>query len=102
MSKPNTKRITLSDVERAHPGWFSAENKRLFKDVDYFVLHGEASGKPFLIRSTYAWTDMFGKTPRLHYRVNPLHDSAGNLTICSLIKTEFPDIEAVEEWLATQ
>jgi len=85
----------LEQVKKAQPKWFSVENKKFFHDVDYCILHGK-SNKPFLVRSTYAWTDMFGQKPRLHYRVNPLNEM---LQIEPLIDDEFADIDDVEEWL---
>lgn len=88
--------LDLAQVEKAQPKWFSAENKAFFHDVDYCILHGKETSNPFLVRSTYAWTDMFGCKPRLHYRVNPLNDM---LQIQPLIDDEFADIDEVEEWL---
>ncbi len=86
----------LSDVKAANPTWFTRSNKRFFNDVSYKVLHGKRSRKPFLVRSTYAWTDMFGETPRLHYRINPLDDK---LDIRPLIDTQFQTLDDVKEWL---
>ncbi len=90
------RKVTLIDVRKAQPEWFTLENKRFFNDVSYQVLTGKVSGKPFLVRSTYAWTDMFGAPRRLHYRINPLDD---NLKIRPLVPTEFRDLDAVKEWL---
>ena len=84
------RKITLSDVKAAQPGWFTSENKRFFNDISYRVLTGKVSGKPFLVRSTYAWTDMFGGSRRLHWRISPLDD---NLKIRPLVPTEFRDLE---------
>jgi len=98
--------VKLSDVKAAQPDWFSLKNKRLFGDVSYRVLKGKVSGKPFLVRATYAWTDMFGQPKRLHYRVNPLRD---DLTVGPLVDGsqhpptgQFRDIDAVKDWLAGQ
>jgi len=98
---------TLQQVKQTQPGWFSLKNKRWFNDVSYKVLHGKATGKPFLIRSTYAWTDMFGSPKRLHYRINHLKE---NLEIGLLIDKEAPltmqghfhDMEDVKDWLKGQ
>ena len=65
--------VTLADVKRANPIWFGAGNKRVFGDVSYKVLHGKATGRPFLVRATNAWTDMFGQPKKLHYRINPIN-----------------------------
>jgi hypothetical protein len=88
---------TLTDVKEANPQWFDRGNKRFFGDVSYKVLHGKKSKKPFLVRSTYAWTDMFGGTKRLHWRVNLLKD---NLKIDNLIDKQFLDLDDVKDWLA--
>ncbi len=88
---------TLAQVRAAQPNWFSRKNKRFFGDVSYKVLHGKVTRKPYLIRATNAWTDMFGQPTRLHYRINPLMD---DLTIGHLIEQEFRGMEAVKEWLA--
>ncbi len=89
--------ITLADVKRAQPKWFTPENKRFFNDVSYRVLHGKASHKPFLVRGTFAWTDMFGKPKRLHYRINPLDPDT--IDIRPLVDQEFKDLEEVKDWL---
>ena len=65
--------VTLADVKRANPIWFVAGNKRFIGDVSYKVLHGKATGRPFLVRATNAWTDMFGQPKKLHYRINPIN-----------------------------
>lgn len=85
----------LEQVKKAQPKWFTPENKKFFHDVDYCILHGK-NNDPFLVRSTYAWTDMFGHKPRLHYRINPLDEM---LHIRPLIDEEFADIDEVEKWL---
>ena len=87
---------TLTQVKAVQPKWFSRKNKKFFGDVRYWVLHGKRTGEPYLIRSTYAWTDMFGQKPRLHYRINRLED---NLKISSLLDDEFENMPAVKRWL---
>jgi len=89
---------TMTDVRAAQPEWFSRGNKRFFGDVSYKLLHS-ATRKPFLVRGTFAWTDMFNQPKRLHYRVNPLSET---LEIQPLIDTIFSDMEAVKDWLKTQ
>lgn len=88
---------TLTDIRQAQPGWFSRSNKRLFGDVSYKVLHGKVSKKPFLVRATYAWTDMFGSPKRLHYRVNTINDDRH---IGNLVDKTFSDMDDVKDWLA--
>ncbi len=88
----------LREVKAANDGWFSTENKRFFNDHSYQVLHAD-SGKPFLVRHTSAWTDMFGAVPRPHYRVNPIDPET--LKILPLIDDEFATLEDVKTWLKT-
>ena len=87
---------TLSDVRAAQPEWFSRKNKRFFGDVSYKVLHSKKTGEPYLVRGTYAWTDMFGSPRRLHYRINPLDDK---LDIRPLVDVIFADLWEVKRWL---
>ena len=87
---------TLAEVQRAQMNWFDPQNKQLFGDVDYKILHSEKTGKPYLARSTYAWTDMFGKKKKLHWRLNPLDDM---LKIRPLIDDVFDNLWAVKRWL---
>ena len=89
--------MIMAQVRAAQPEWFSRGNKRFFGDCGYKVLQGKVSSKPFLVRSTYAWTDMFGAPKTLHYRINPLND---NLIIGNLVDETFRNINAVKDWLA--
>jgi len=88
---------TLRQVKQAQPEWFSRDNKRFFGDVSYRVLHSKATGDPYLVRKTSAFTDMFGQSKRYHYRINPLDSST--LKIQPLIDSEFGDLWAVKRWL---
>ena len=88
--------MTLSELKQANEGWFSRGNKKFFGDVSYKVLHSKKTGKPYLIRSTYAWSDMFGQPKRLHYRINTIKEDS---TIGNLIANIFSDIYAVKDWL---
>ncbi len=88
--------ITLAAVRARQPEWFSPQNKRFFGDVSYRVLYGKLTGQPYLVRATYAWTDMFGGPRRLHYRINELAD---DLTIGSLFDEQFVSIQIVKDWL---
>lgn len=90
---------TISEVRAAQPGWFTRSNKRFFGDVSYKVLHGKVSGKPFLIRLTAQWSDMFGQPKTYRYRVNPLKE---DLTIAPLLDVEFRDLDDVKDWLKGQ
>ena len=88
--------VTLAQVRAAQPEWFSRKNRRFFGDVSYKILHGKVTHKPYLVRATNAWTDMFGQPKRLHYRLNRLKD---DLTIGTMLDQSFPSIEAVKYWL---
>ena len=89
---------TLAEVRAAQPEWFSRKNRRYFGDVSYKVLHGKVSRKPYLVRATYQWSDMFGQPRILRYRVNPIKD---DLDIGLLVDQQFRDLEQVKEWLQT-
>lgn len=92
--------MTLAQLRQNQPEWFSRKNKRFFGDVSYKLLHGKTSGEPFLIRSTYAWTDMFGSPKRLHYRVNRITgESIEARRIGPLVDKSFFDLDEVKDWL---
>lgn len=88
--------ILLSRIAQAQPKWFSVENMRFFNDLKYWAMKS-ASGKIFLVRETYAWTDMFDRPPRLHFRVNEVN--ATTLKIGGLVEQEFKTMDDVAEWL---
>jgi len=88
---------TIADVKSANPKWFTRDNKRFFNDVSYHVLHSQ-SKKAYLVRATYAWTDMFNpRNRRLHYRINEIDQTT--LEVGSLIDDEFKNIDTVKDWL---
>ncbi len=87
----------LRQIKEANKEWFSQGNKRFFNDVSYRGYYGKKTGKAYLVRSTYAWTDMFGSPRRLHYRINNINQET--LDIEELIDQEFSDIFAVKAWL---
>ncbi len=62
---------TIQEVRQANQRWFDNGNKKFFQDRSYDVLHSQ-SGKPYLLRSTYGWSDMFGRPKVLRYKVNPI------------------------------
>ena len=94
--------VTLQNLKEIKPDWFSTENMRFFGDLSYDVLYGEATEKPYLIRKTNAWTDMFGGKPLTHYCINRIKD---DLTIGELVygsghcAVRFKDMDEVEDWL---
>jgi hypothetical protein len=69
---------------------------RIFNDLEYWAVMS-ASGKIFLVRETYAWTDMFNRPKRLHFRVNEVR--ADTLQIGNLEDQEFRNMNCVIEWL---
>ena len=87
---------TLSEIKAAQPEWFSRKNKKFFGDVWYKVSQGKVSKKPYLVRATYAWTDMFGQDRKLHYRVNRIDE---NLEIGELVDEVFSHEYLVKLWL---
>ena len=89
-------KITLNDVRAAQPKWFSGGNVTFFGDKSYHLMYGN-DDKPYLVRFTSAWTDMFGCKKRFHYRINEI---GPDLIIGDLFDDEFADMSEVEEWLA--
>ena len=87
----------LEQIKDANEQWFAPGNKRFFNDVSYQAYYGKKTRNPYLVRSTYAWTDMFGKPPRLHWRINNIN--ADTLHIENLVDREFKDMEEVKDWL---
>ena len=94
MRQPQNK-PALREVKARQPGWFSLANKRFFNDREYFVYYS-FSGQPYLVRSTYAWSDMFGQPKTLKYKINELAD---DWEIRPLVDEDFKDLEAVKFWL---
>jgi len=88
----------LRQIRAAQPDWFCQGNKRFFNDVEYRAYYGKKTGDPFMVRSTYAWTDMLGSPKRLHWRINSVNKET--LKIEHLIDGEFRDLDAVKDWLA--
>ncbi len=72
--------LTIAELRRANPRWFDKANVRFSGDVEYRVLHSK-QGKPYLVRRTYAFTDMFGGKRIAHYRINPIGDSLDILSL---------------------
>ena len=87
--------VTMREVRQANRTWFGDGNEKFFNDINYQIVHS-VSGKPYLARSTYAWTDMFGGKRKFHWRLNPIDDV---LKIRPLIDDVFSDLDAVERWL---
>ena len=88
--------VTLSQVRDAQPSWFSRKNKRFFGDIQYWVLTGR-SGKPYLLRSTFMWSDMFGQPKKVCYRVSNINPET--LQVNGLIDTIFHFREDAKDWI---
>jgi hypothetical protein len=90
----------MRDLKADNPNWFTSENKKFFNDKSYTAMYGGETGQPYLVRSTEAWTDMFGEKPRLHYRINKVTTTPdGKTEIGELLDQEFPDMQAVKQFL---
>ena len=89
----------LRDIKEANKQWFSRGDKRFFGDVSYKAYYGKKTGKAYLVRSTYAWSDIFKPDhPRvLHHRINNVNQDT--LEIEHLIDQTFSDIFVVKAWL---
>ena len=87
---------TLQKVKLANKGWFSRKNKQFFGDISYRVLHGKESKKPYLVRSTFQWSDMFGNEKEVYWRVNNINECLG---MGSLTDKVFTSLESVKIWL---
>jgi len=87
-----------AQVKRDNPRWFEPATKRSFGDVAYTVRVAH-SGQAYLVRSTYAWTDMGGKGKKLHYRLNPLRWEDSHLRISHLLDEVFETRQEVGAWL---
>ena len=90
MTKP------LKTIKERNPQWFSSENKRLFGDISYSLAYGGKTDKKYLLRSTYAWTDMMGQPKIKHYRINKIED---DLKIGELIDIIFRNKNSAKNWL---
>ena len=94
-------KITLEDIRNKQPEWFSIKNKRFFGDINYWLKYSK-SNKPYLVRSTYAWSDVFGNKKEKNYTINEINE---DLKIGCLIMDKdylhfkFPDMNSVEAWL---
>lgn len=91
--------LSLKQVKAHNGEWFSRKNKRFFGDIRYWTKQGKISCHTYLIRSTFAWTDMFDHEKSLHYRINPINPDT--FEIEPLIDGIFPSIHSINEWLKT-
>jgi hypothetical protein len=87
--------FTISELKLAHPRYFAKGNAKFFGDVGYRILHSK-HGAPYMVRKTYAFTDMFDGVRKPHWRVNPI---GANLAILPLVGESFDSLQAVKAWL---
>ncbi|MDP2720538.1 MAG: hypothetical protein Q8O75_01165 [bacterium] len=96
-------KFMLRELKANNPAWFSIGNKRFFHDRQYFFMYSGKTGNPYLVRSTYAWTDMFGDTARLHYRVNEIVENKEKTgyEVGNLLDDQFETLSEVKKWLGS-
>ncbi len=97
MNRLGQNKWLIRAIKEVQPEWFTQGNKRFFNDVSYRAYYGKKSGNPYMVRSTYAFTDMLGGKKALHWRINPVNPDTK--IIQPLINDQFPDIYAVKHWL---
>ena len=68
-------RPTLAELREISPIWFSKGAKRFSQDVYYKVRIGMKSKKPYLIRLTAGFSDMFTGKKRYHFRINEIEEN---------------------------
>ena len=68
---PLLRKIKAAEAARGGH-WFDRGNKRFFNDVEYRGYYGKATGKAYLARSTYKFSDMFGGPKTLSWCINEL------------------------------
>ena len=87
--------LTITALRQANQRWFSRDNKQFFGDLEYRVLHGK-SKTPYLVRRTYAWSDMFDGIRKSHWRINPI---GVDLSILGLNDEIFLSLDDVKQEL---
>ena len=87
----------LNKIEGVQPAWFSAENRRIFGDVRYYAYRSKKTNKPYLVRATYAWSDMFGEAKRLTFRVNCVNPDT--LELESMTDDIFWSLTEAKNWV---
>ena len=87
--------LRIAEVRNANPTWFSAADREFFGDFDYRILHTKM-GKPFLVRRTAMWSDMFGLTGKVVWKLNQINQ---DLTLGFFVDEEFKTLDEVKQWL---
>ena len=94
-------KFMLKKLIADNPTWFSKGNKKFFNDKKYFFMYSGA-GNRYMVRSTFAWSDMFGQPARLHYRINTVIEDKNDqeiLRIGPLLDNEFKTLNDIKNWL---
>ena len=87
--------LTITALRQANARWFSPESIKFSGDLEYRVLHGK-SKTPYLVRRTYAWTNMFDGIRKSHWRINPI---GVDLAILGLNDEIFLSLDDVKQTL---
>lgn len=101
------RKYMLRELQEQNPEWFSKKNKRFFQDRTYFFMYSGKTGNPYLVRSTYGWSDMFDKPLTLVYRINAIDSEiidntyTGKMSIGKLLDDEFDSLQDVKKFLKT-
>ena len=88
--------LSIADVRQANPMYFSKENTKFSGDISCRVLH-DKQRQPYLVRLTYAWTDMFGGERIAHWVINPI---GANLEILPHLLARFATLADVKKILS--
>ena len=88
--------VSIADVRQANPMWFDKRTVRFMGDINHRILH-DKQRQPYLVRLTYAWTDMFGGERIAHWKINPIGQ---NLELLPLDDRIFRTLADVKKALA--
>jgi hypothetical protein len=94
--KVANNKFMLRQLKTANTDWFSKGNKSFFQDREYFYFYSLKTGQPYLGRSTYKFSDMFGQPKKLSYCLNELEETK----IGKLLDLEFETLNQVKSWLS--
>lgn len=93
--------ITLQEIINKQPEWFNKGNRKFFGDRSYWLRYSN-KGNRYLVRSTYAWTDMFGSKKTLYYCINNINNDltiSGFVEDSNFLHIRFENMEDVNKWL---
>jgi hypothetical protein len=87
----------LSKIKAQQPGWFGAETRRFFNDIKYYAYRSKITNKPYLVRSTYVFSDMFGNPRTISFRVNPINPD--DFDIMPMTDDVFETLQEAKTWV---